>query len=118
MAIIEADLQRNALRTEWKAWKQLHGKINNTNDYLHFLQNLYFVFRKELRFKEGREKPLESLHEELNLHQKSQCRRFQWQTQLLPQDEPVWRHGKDTYRIYSITKIVGIVGIFFREKNL
>ena len=118
MAIIEADLDRNALRTEWKAWKQLHGKINNYNDYLHLLQNLYFVFRKELRFKEGREKALESLHEELNLHQKSQCRRFQWQTPLLPQDEPVWRHGKDTYRIYSITKIVGIVGIFFREKNL
>lgn len=26
MATIEADLQRNALRTEWKAWKQLHGR--------------------------------------------------------------------------------------------
>ena len=58
MAIIEADLQRNALRTEWKAWKQLHGKINNYNDILDFLQNLYFVFRKELCFKEGRENAL------------------------------------------------------------
>ena len=34
------------------------SRVNNYNDILDFLQNLYFVFRKELCFKEGRENAL------------------------------------------------------------
>ena len=57
MAIIEADLQRNALRTEWKAWKQLHGKINNTNiTYIFFKIFILYLGRSYVSKKEEKKR--------------------------------------------------------------
>ena len=74
LAIIEADPDLKALRTEWKAWKKLHGKILNYT-FLQFLLTysiLCIAFRKELQFREGGQNAIEGLHEEFNLHCQSQ----------------------------------------------